>query len=66
MRRVWSPSWITKCVTLTTKLGVDVARGTCHSVSVELVIDSDGLPLDNDRVAIQITESLLEEEVASE
>jgi hypothetical protein len=45
---------------------VDVARGICHSVSAELVIDSDGLLLDNDRVAVQIAESLLEEEVLLE
>jgi hypothetical protein len=45
---------------------VDVARGICHSVSAKLAIDSDGLPLGNDRVAVQIAESLLEEEVPSE
>jgi hypothetical protein len=43
-----------------------VAKDICHSVSAELVIDSDGLPLGNDRVAVQIAESLLEEEVPSE
>jgi hypothetical protein len=45
---------------------VDVARGICHSVSAKLVIDSDGMPLGNDCVAIQIAESLLEEDVPSE
>jgi hypothetical protein len=45
---------------------VDVARGICHSVSVELVIDSDDLPLGNDCIAVQIAESLLEEEVPLE
>jgi hypothetical protein len=45
---------------------VDVARDICHSVSTKLVIDSDSLLLDNDRVAVQIVESLLEEEVPSE
>jgi hypothetical protein len=59
-------SWITKCITLTNESGVDVARGICHNVSAELVIDSNDLPLGNDRVAIQIAESLLEEEVPSE
>jgi hypothetical protein len=59
-------SWITKCVTLTNESGVDVARGICHNMSIELVIDSDGLPLGNDRVAVQIVESLLEEEIPSE
>jgi hypothetical protein len=43
---------------------VDVARDICHSVSADLVIDSDGMPLGNDRVAVQIAEPLLEEEVS--
>jgi hypothetical protein len=43
-----------------------VARGICHSVSRDLVIDSDGMPLGNDPFAVQIAESLLEEEVPSE
>ena len=42
---------------------MDVARGICHSVSAELITDSNGLLLDNDCIAVQITESLLEEEV---
>jgi hypothetical protein len=45
---------------------VDAARGICHSVKAELVVDSDGMPLGNDRVAVQIAESLLEEGVPSE
>jgi hypothetical protein len=48
------PSWITKCVTLTNESGVDVARVICHCVNADLVIDSDGMPLGNDRVADQI------------
>jgi hypothetical protein len=60
------PSWITKCVTLTNESGVDVARDICHCVNVDLVIDSDGMPLGNDRVAVQIAESLVEDEVPSE
>jgi hypothetical protein len=39
--------------------------GICHNVSAELVIDSDGLPLGNDCITVQIGESLLEEEVPS-
>jgi hypothetical protein len=53
-------------MTLTNESGVDVARGICHSVKVDLVIDSDGIPLDNDRVAVLIAESLVEDEVPSE
>ena len=60
------PSWITKCVTLMNESGMDVARGIYHSVNVDLIIDSDGMPLDNDRVAVQIAESLVEDEVSLE
>jgi hypothetical protein len=60
------PSWNTKCVTLTNESGVDVARGICHCVNADLVIDSDGMPLGNDRVAVQIAESLVGDEVPSE
>jgi hypothetical protein len=41
------PSWITKYVTLKNESGVDVARGICHCVNADLVIDSDGMPLGN-------------------
>ena len=59
-------SWITKAVTLTNESGEDVACGICHSVKAKLVVDNDGMPLDNDNVAVQIAESLLEEDVLSE
>ena len=58
-------SWITKSVMLLNESGVDVARGICHSVKAELVVDNDGMPLDNDHIAVQITKLLLEEDVAS-
>jgi hypothetical protein len=45
---------------------MDVAWRICHNVSAELVIDNDGMPLDNDRVAVQIAELLQEEDVPSE
>jgi hypothetical protein len=60
------PSWITKCVILTNESGMDVAQGICHSVNADFVIDSDGMRLGNDRVAVQIAESLVEDEVPSE
>ena len=60
------PSWITKCVTLTNESGVDVARGIRHSVNANLVIDSNGMPLGNDRIAVQIAELLVEDEVPLE
>jgi hypothetical protein len=59
-------SWITKSVTRMNESGVDIARGICHSVKAELVVDIDGMPLGNDRVAVQIAELLLEEDVPSE
>jgi hypothetical protein len=58
-------SWITKSVTLTNESRVDVACGICHSVKAELGVDSDGMPLGNDRIAVQIAKSLLEEDVPS-
>jgi hypothetical protein len=57
--------WITKSMMLTNESGVDVAYRICHNIKVELVIDSDGMPLGNDRMAVQIAESLLEEDVPS-
>ena len=54
-----------KCVILTNELGVDVARGICHSVNANFIIDSNDM-LSNDCVAVQIVESLLEEDVPSE
>ena len=59
-------SWITKAVMLTNESGINVAYGTCHNVNVELVVDSDGMPLDNDCIAVQIAELLLKEYVPSE
>jgi hypothetical protein len=53
-------------VILTNESGVDVARGICHCVNADLVIDNDGMPLGNDRIAVQIAESLVEDEVPSE
>jgi hypothetical protein len=54
------PSWITKCVILTTESAVDVEKGIYHNVGVDLVIDTDGMVLDNDHVAVQIAKLLLE------
>ena len=46
--------------------GVDVAWDIYHSVNADLVMDSNGMPMDNDRVAIQIVESLVEDKVPLE
>ena len=58
-------SWNTKCVTLRNEARDDVAKGICHSMDADLVIDMDGKPLEEDRVAIQIAEYLCEAEVPS-
>jgi hypothetical protein len=60
------PFGIIKCIILTNESGVDVTREICHSVNTDLVINNNGMSLGNDRVAIQIAESLLEEDVPSE
>jgi hypothetical protein len=52
-------SWITKSVTLMNESSVDVECGICYSVKAELIVDSDGMLLGNDRVAVQIADSLL-------
>ena len=44
---------------------VEVAKGICHSVDADLIIDMDGKPLGDNRVAIQVAESLCEAEVPS-
>jgi hypothetical protein len=48
------------------KIGNDVAKGKCHNINVKLVVDSDGWPLGNDRITIQIAELLCKEDVALE
>ena len=56
---------MTKCVVLKNEVGVVVEKGICHNVSSDLVIDSDNQPLGNDRVAVQIAESLSEYDIPS-
>ena len=53
-------------MTLTNELGVDVARDIWHSINVDLVIDNNDMPLDNDLIVVQIAKSLVEDEVPSE
>ena len=54
---------MTKCITLKNERGHDVTKGICHYVSANLIIDNDNQPLGKDCVAIQIVESLLEQDV---
>jgi hypothetical protein len=60
------PAWITKSVTLTSDTRHDIAKGICHSVNVDFVVDSDGQPLGDDRIAVQIAKFLREEDVPSD
>ena len=59
-------SWMTKCVALQNDAGVVVGREICHNVDSFLIIDSDNQPLGDDRVAVQIAESLSERDVPSD
>ena len=53
-------------MTLTNELGMDVAPDIYHSVNADLVIDSNDMLLDNDRIDVQIAESLVEDKVLLE
>ena len=59
-------SWMTKCVALQNDAGVVVGKGICHNVDSALIIDSDNQPLGDDRVAVQIAESLSERDIPSD
>ena len=58
-------SWSTRVVILTNEAGEDVARAICRSVDASVVVDTNGRPIGDDHVAVQIAESLKEEEVPS-
>ena len=59
-------SWMTKCVVLQNDTGVVVGKGICHNVDSDLIIDSHNQPFGDDRVAVQIAESLSEHNVPSD
>ena len=58
-------SRMSKCVALQNDAGVVVGKGICHNVDSSLIIDSDNQPLGDDRIAVQIAESLSERDVPS-
>jgi hypothetical protein len=66
MQRVWLAILDYKCIISTNESKVDVARGLYHSINADLVIDSNGMPLGNGHVIVQIAESLLKEDVPSQ
>ena len=53
--------WISQLVTLRNDDGVDIKRRVCQNVDPDLIIETGGKPLGDDRVAVQIVESLNEE-----
>ena len=59
-------SWMTKCVALQNDAGVIVGKGICHNVDFALIIDSDNQPFGDDRVVVQIANSLSERDVPSD
>ena len=58
-------SWSTRVVILTNEAGEDVARAICRSVDASVVVDTNGRPIGDDHVVVQIAETLKEEEVPS-
>ena len=48
---------------MTNEAGEDVARAICRSVDASVVVDTNGRPIGDDHVAVQIAETLKEEEV---
>ena len=58
-------SWSTRVVILTNEAGEDVARAICRSVDASVVVDTNGRPIGDDHVAVQIAKTLKEEEVPS-
>ena len=58
-------SWNTRVVILTNEAGEDVARAISWSVDASEVVDTNGRPIGDDHVAVQIAETLKEEEVPS-
>ena len=58
-------SWNTRVIILTNVAGEDIARAICRSVDASVVVDTNGRPIGDDHVAVQIAETLKEEEVPS-
>ncbi len=55
--------WNFKLVTLRNEARDDVANVVLQSVDLDVVVDNDGKPRGNDRVSIQIAQSLHEAKV---
>ena len=58
-------SWNTRVVILTNEAGEDIARAICRSVDASVVVDTNGRPIGDDHIGVQIAETLKEEEVPS-
>ena len=57
--------WILKVVTLRNNEGVDVAKALCQNLDPALEDVNDGMGLGDDRVMVQIAESLSEDHFPS-
>ena len=58
-------SWNTRVVILTNEAGEDNAKAICRSVDASVVVDTNGRPIGDNHVAVQIAETLKKEEVPS-
>ena len=58
-------SWSTRVVILMNEAIEDIARAICRSVDASIVVDTNGRPIGDDHVAVQIAKTLKEEEVPS-
>ena len=54
-----------KCVILKNETSEDVAKGICHNVNIDLIINSDNKPCEDDCIGVQISESFSEQDVPS-
>jgi len=63
--RIPRAKWITKCVTLKNEAGMDVANRVYQNINLELVVNMDRKPLGDNRVVVQIVESLCEDVIPS-
>ena len=51
-------SWNTRVVILTNEVGEDVTRAICRSVDASVVVDTNGRPIGDNHVAVQIAKTL--------
>jgi len=52
LRGIPRSTWITKAITLTNEVGIEVVKAIFYNIDAHLIIDMDGKPLNDNRVAI--------------